>query len=215
MSTLNPIHQDLKQKLFEAESELAALEAKQKASVNALIGTKEGELRNIPEEQKKLGDLEKGAQTRTRRSIRATPARARGRPTCRSRWRWRTRSTTFRVVDPAVLPIKACQPGQGQTDPSGHSGGSGREVLGVVLARESLDSSVKDIHDPEKSRRRSPRGHSQDIQTKFEDQRTKKRERFVYTVSGLYFLLICTSLLHEVMGLTYIESILSHLGFNV
>jgi polysaccharide chain length determinant protein (PEP-CTERM system associated) len=210
MSTLNPIHQDLKQKLFEAESELEALEAKQR-QLNSLIGTKEGELRNIPEEQKKLGDLEN--ERNTHQEIYEQLLQRQGQADVSKQMEIEDKSTTFRVVDPAVLPIKPVSPDRVKLILMGILAGLAGGV-GIVLACESLDSSVKDTMTL-RSLGVEVLAVIPKIFNEVESQRTKKRERLIYTISGFYFLIICASLLHEVMGFTYIESFLAHIGFNI
>lgn len=210
MSTLNPIHQDLKQKLFESESEVEALEAKQR-QLNALIGKKQGELRYIPDEQKKLGDLEN--ERNTHQQIYEQLLQRQGLADMSKQMEVEDKATTFRVVDPAVLPIKPVSPDRVKLILMGILAGVAGGI-GIVLARESFDSSVKDTQTL-RSLGIEVLAVIPKIFNEVEDQRTKKRERFIYTVSGLYFLIICTSLLHEIMGFTYIESFLAHLGFNL
>jgi polysaccharide biosynthesis transport protein len=210
MSTLNPIHQDLKQKMLQAESEIEALDAKQK-QLYALIGTKEWELRNIPEEKKKLGDLEKDRSRHE--NVYEQLLSSQGKAEVSKQMEVEDKATTFRIVDPAVLPIKPVSPDRVKLILLGILAGLAGGV-GIVLARESLDSSVKDTQTL-KSLGVEVLAVIPKIFNEVEVQRTKKRARFIYTVSGLYFLIICTSLFHEAMGFTYIESILAHLGFSI
>lgn len=210
MSTLNPIHQDLKQRLFQTESELGAIDAKLR-QMGAVVGRKEGELRNIPAEKMKLAELEK--ERDAHRVIYEQLLARQGQSEVSKQMEVEDKATTFRIVDPAVVPNKPISPNRVRLILlgilAGLAGGAG-----IIFLRETLDSSVKESSTLKQLGLEViaviPRIFNAD-----EEERIKKRDRIIYTVAGVYMLVIVSALVHEVMGLTLIESIVSRFGFTI
>lgn len=210
MSTLNPIHQDLKQRLFQSEAELGAIDAKLK-QLGAVIARKEGELRNIPAEKMKLAELEK--ERDSHRVIYEQLLARQGQSEVSKQMEVEDKATTFRIVDPAVVPTKPVSPNRVRLILlgilAGIAGGAG-----IIFLRETLDSSVK-----ESSTLKQlgldviaviPR-----IFNAEEEARIKKRDRLVYTIAGVYMLVIVSALVHEMLGLTLIESVVNTIGLTI
>lgn len=210
MSTLNPIHQDLKQRLFQTESELGAIDAKLR-QMGAVVGRKEGELRNIPAEKMKLAELEK--ERDAHRVIYEQLLARQGQSEVSKQMEVEDKATTFRIVDPAVVPNKPVSPNRVRLILlgilAGLAGGAG-----IIFLRETLDSSVKESSTLKQLGLEViaviPRIFNAD-----EEERIKKRDRIIYTAAGVYMLVIVSALVHEVMGLTLIESIVSRFGFTI
>lgn len=210
MSTLNPIHQDLKQRLFQSEAELGAIDAKLR-QMGAVIARKEGELRNIPAEKMKLAELEK--ERDSHRVIYEQLLARQGQSEVSKQMEVEDKATTFRIVDPAVVPTKPVSPNRVRLILlgilAGIAGGAG-----IIFLRETLDSSVKESNTLKQLGLEViaviPRIFNAD-----EEARIKKRDRIVYSVAGVYMLVIVSALVHEVMGLTLIESVVSTLGLNI
>lgn len=210
MSTLNPIHQDLKQRLFQSEAELGAIDAKLR-QMGAVIARKEGELRNIPAEKMKLAELEK--ERDSHRVIYEQLLARQGQSEVSKQMEVEDKATTFRIVDPAVVPTKPVSPNRVRLILlgilAGIAGGAG-----IIFLRETLDSSVKESNTLKQLGLEViaviPRIFNAD-----EEARIKKRDRIVYSVAGAYMLVIVSALVHEVMGLTLIESVVSTLGLNI
>jgi len=210
MSTLNPIHQDLKQRLFQAEAEIGAIDAKLR-QLGSVIGRKEGELRNIPAEKLKLAELEK--ERDAHRAIYEQLLARQGQSEVSKQMEVEDKATNFRIVDPAVIPAKPVSPNRVRLILLGILAGFAG-AAGIVFLRETIDSSVR-----ESSAIRQmgleviaviPR-----IFNAEEEERIKKRDRLVYAIAGCYLLVILSALLHEVMGLTLLESLFSQFGFTI
>lgn len=210
MSTLNPIHQDLKQRLFQTEAELGAIDAKMR-QMGAVIGRKEGELRNIPAEKMKLAELEK--ERDSHRVIYEQLLARQGQSEVTKQMEVEDKATTFRIVDPAVVPAKPVSPNRVRLILlgilAGIAGGAG-----IIFLRETLDSSVKESTTLKQLGLDViaviPRIFNAD-----EEMRIKKRDRIIYTVAGVYLLVIVSALVHEMMGLTLIEAVVSKFGLNI
>jgi succinoglycan biosynthesis transport protein ExoP len=85
--------------------------------------------------------------------------------------------------------------------------------FGVVFLLETFDSSVKDIQ--------SLRTFGIEVlaviptmSNEVEQTRVKKKDRLVYLTSASYFALICLLLVHELMGFTFIETVIAKLGLD-
>ncbi len=210
MSTLNPIHQDLKQRLFQTESELGAIDAKLR-QMGAVVGRKEGELRNIPAEKMKLAELEK--ERDAHRLIYEQLLARQGQSEVSKQMEVEDKATTFRIVDPAVVSNKPVSPNRVRLILlgilAGLAGGAG-----IIFLRETLDSSVKESSTLKQLGLEViaviPRIFNAD-----EEARIKKRDRIIYTVAGVYMLVIVSALIHEIIGLTLIESVVNGFGINI
>ena len=209
MSTINPIHQDLKQKRFQAEAEIAALDARQRETMGA-VGAKERELRNMPEGKKKLADLEK--ERDASKVIYEQLIMRQGQTEVSKQMEVQDKSTNFRVVDPAVLPVKPVSPDRVKIILLGIVAGIGG-AFGIILLVETFNSSIKE----ESDLKRLGVEVLAVIPKIFDDAeavRISKKDRFVYLVSAGYFSLICLVLAHEVLGYAYIDSAITRLGLE-
>ncbi len=202
ISTINPIYQELKQELHKIDAELNALDAKEKMLLS-MIAQKEKELRYIPEGKKKLADLEK--ERDSYRNIYEQLLMRLGQSEVSKQMEVADKTTTFRIVEPAVLPTIPVSPNRKALILAGivfgFLGG-----FGAVYLRESLDSSVKDTE--------TVKGLGLDVLAVIprmcvdpEEEKTSKRDLLIYGLAGLYFLLICAAFVHELLGMSYIETV--------
>ena len=210
MSTLNPIHQDLKQRLLMAESELGAVDARMK-QLGAVIGRKEGELRNIPAEKLKLAELEK--ERDSHRTIYEQLLTSQSKSEVSKQMEVEDKATTFRIVDPAVVPTKPVSPNRVRLILLGILAGIAG-AAGIVFLRETLDSSVKES-DTIKQLGLDVIAVIPRIFNAAEEERCKKRDRLVYIMAGSYMLIILSALLHEVMGFTILETLIGQFGLTI
>lgn len=200
MSTMNPIYQQLKQTLFQTEAEIDALDAK-KIQLSALIARKEAELRSIPEGKKILADLEKERDS-YRKIYEQLLARV-GQAKVSKDMEIEDKATTFRIVDPAVLPRKPVSPNRVKLILFGIFLGLIGGVGGIVV-RENFSPSVNSL----KMIKNLgvdvlaviPRIFNQE-----EQQAEKKKNRLVYSIAGSYLCVIGLLLIHELLGLTYVD----------
>jgi len=210
VSTLNPIHQDLKQKMFQAESEIEAVNAKMK-QLHTMVAQKENELRNIPESKRKLGNLEN--ERNTQQGIYEQLVMQQGKSEVSKQMEVEDKATTFRIEDPAVLPTKPVSPDRVRLILVGILAGLAAGI-GAVMVRESLDTSITSTL-ALKSLGLEVLAVIPKITIPEVESRRKRRDRMVYAFSGLYFLVICAALLHEAMELTLIETVIAHIGIAI
>jgi polysaccharide chain length determinant protein (PEP-CTERM system associated) len=201
MSTMNPVYQQLKQTFLQTEAEIDALDAR-KRQLSALIGRKETELRNIPEGKKILADLEK--ERDGHKNIYEQLLVRVGQSEVSKEMEIGDKATTFRIVDPAVLPMKPVSPQRVKLIFIGIFLGILGGVGGVV-ARENFSPSVNSV----KTLRNLgievlaviPRIFNEE-----EQQIKAKKDKLVYSIAGSYLGVIGLLLVHELMGLTYVDS---------
>ena len=201
MSTMNPVYQQLKQTFLQTEAEIDALDAR-KRQLSALIGRKETELRNIPEGKKILADLEK--ERDGHKNIYEQLLVRVGQSEVSKEMEIGDKATTFRIVDPAVLPMKPVSPQRVKLIFIGIFLGILGGVGGVV-ARENFSPSVNSV----KTLRNLgievlaviPRIFNEE-----EQQIKAKKDKLVFSIAGSYLCVIGLLLVHELMGLTYVDS---------
>ena len=201
MSTMNPVYQQLKQTFLQTEAEIDALDAR-KRQLSALIGRKETELRNIPEGKKILADLEK--ERDGHKNIYEQLLVRVGQSEVSKEMEIGDKATTFRIVDPAVLPMKPVSPQRVKLIFIGIFLGILGGVGGVV-ARENFSPSVNSV----KTLRNLGIEVLAVIPKIFneEEQQIKaKKDKLVFSIAGSYLCLIGLLLVHELMGLTYVDS---------
>lgn len=206
MTTVNPVYQQLEQAALQTEAEIQALNAKI-GQLGGLIAERERELRNVPANKKLLADLEQERST-YKNMYAELQARA-GVSEVSKQMEVGDKSAAFRIVDPAVVPVKPVSPDRVKLILAGIFLGIVGGFGGVLL-REALDSSIKDLH--------TLKGLGVTILAVIpkmtnaaEELEVQKRDRKVFIAAGCYFMVICLLLVHEILKLTYIDHIFSFL----
>jgi polysaccharide chain length determinant protein (PEP-CTERM system associated) len=194
MSAMNPIYQQLKQTFLETEAELDALDAK-KRQLAVLIAQKETELRYIPEGKKVLSDLEK--ERDSYKNIYEQLLARVGQSEVSKQMEIGDKTTTFRIVDPAIMPTKPVSPNRVKLILSGILFGIMAGFAGVFV-RETFDNSIKDT-ETLKNLGVEILAVIPKIFNEEEQKRLRKKDRLIYGVAGSYFLIICSVLLYEVL----------------
>jgi polysaccharide chain length determinant protein (PEP-CTERM system associated) len=201
MSAMNPIYQQLKQTLLQTEAEIDALDAR-KRQLLSLSAKKETELRYVPEGKKVLGDLEKDRDSY--KNIYEQMITKVGQSEVSKQMEIEDKTTTFRIVDPAILPTKPVSPNRVKMIFAGIFFGIFGGFAGIV-AKENLSTTVKSVENLKKLGVEVlaviPRIFNE------EEQHIKaKKDKLVYSIAGSYLCLIGLLLVHELIGLTYVDS---------
>lgn len=137
----NPVYQQLKEDLFRTESDVNSLRAKM-ASLAGQAAKLEGDLRNVPEEKKALAALERNRDTY--KGIYEQLLGRLGRAEVSKQMEVEDKGSSFRIVDPALLPIVPVSPDRLLFILFGIGGGI-IAGIGIVLAMEYIDDSIKDM----------------------------------------------------------------------
>lgn len=207
ISAVNPIYQELKQKRMEAESELNAIQAREKYLRNT-VAEKEAELREIPEGKKQLAVLEK--EKDSYKDIYEELLYRLGQSEVSKQMEIGDKTTTFRIVDPAVQPIKPVSPDRVKLILLGIFMGFAGGFGGVVL-REGLDTSVRDL-EAVKGLGVQLLAVIPRIFNEEENRRERKKAGMLYAFTGFYLFIICLLFVHEVLDLHYVNNFLAKLG---
>ena len=200
MSTMNPVYQQLKQTLLQTEAEIDALDARRR-QLTSLAARKEGELRYIPEGRKVLTDLEK--ERDSYKNIYEQLLGRVGQSEVSKDMEIEDKATTFRIVDPAVLPMKPVSPDRVKLIFIGIFLGILGGIGGIV-ARENFSPSVNSL----KTIKNLGIEVLAVIPRIFnaEEQHIKaKKDKLVYSIAGSYLCVIGLLLVHELLGLTYVD----------
>jgi polysaccharide chain length determinant protein (PEP-CTERM system associated) len=200
-SAVNPVYQSVEKKIFETEAEIEALKSRS-AQFTAAIRNKEGELKYIPESKKALAILQH--ERDSQKALYNRLLERQGQAWVSKKMEIEDKSATFKIVDPAVLPQTHATPDMKKMVLIGiflgFFGG-----LGGVFLREQFDTSIKD-----KSALADlglpVLGVIPKVFNVEELRKIKRTERLAYTFAGLYFCLIGSALLFEIMGLPYIST---------
>lgn len=202
----DPIYVDLKMRLNLSQSELNALLAKER-DLATRIATNEKLLQNFPEDKKALSDMER--ERLTHLGIYEQMLQRVGISEVSKDMEVADKSTTFRIVDPAILP----------TSPVGIQ----RIVLmlvgicvgfaaglGSVYFMENLDDSIKD------SRSLKELGVTllAEIPLIFSEADyllNQKRDKAAYTYASVCTVLVSVLLLYGLLGFSFIDDLLVNL----
>lgn len=139
VTTANPLYAQIKEEMRKTELELSALAAKEEY-LNGLVGRKKGYLRTMPTEKKALGDLE--MERDTLKKIYEDLVSRHGQSEVAKHMETQDKATTFRIIDPAILPVRPASPKRVMIILAGLAAGLAGG-FGFVFLLDQTDSSVK------------------------------------------------------------------------
>jgi polysaccharide chain length determinant protein (PEP-CTERM system associated) len=197
----NPVYQSLEEKIFSTEAQLAAMEARS-AQLSIAIEAKKKELNFIPESRKTLTALQR--ERNSRQALYNELLKRQGQSWVSKKMEIEDKTATFRIVDPAVLPQTHATPNMKRMILIGIFFGLFCGLATVFLA-EQFDTSIKD-KDTAMTLGIPLLGVIPKVFIEKEARKLKRRERLVYVTAGLYFCLIGSVYIMEVLGLPYISS---------
>lgn len=201
---VNTVYQQLKQKVIEIEAEIKSLTAKSK-NLNELIRKKEGELRNIPESKKKLSDLMKDRDSY--KSVYENLLTRLSQSEVSKQMEIEDKATTFRIIEPAIMPTMPVSPNRLLLILAGIVFGL-LGGFGVVFLLDYIDNSIKTLEDL-KTLGLPLLATIPRMQTAEDLIRIKKKDKWLYSVVGLYMICILGVFAMELLGLTYVEEFIS------
>ncbi len=182
MSSVNPLHQQVQQQLFDVESEISALTA-QKKSLERRIVEREASLHDIPENRKKLGVL---IQERdSTRGIYDQLLQRIGQSEVSKQMEISNKTATFRIVDPAILPKTPVSPNMVRMILLAIAAGIGCG-LGTIFLLDTLDTSIKNPHQLE-NMGANIMAIIPTIDDGISNAKIRRRDIFIYIVTLLYF----------------------------
>ncbi len=206
MSTLNPIYQQLREELTKTQYEIASINT-QINHYKKKIEEKKQYLRNIPVERKKLADLER--ERDTYKEIYQKLVFRLGQSEVSKQMEVQDKSETFRIIEPAILPVKPVSPNRKVLILFGIVAGLGG-AFGLLLLIDYFDTSVKDL-DTLKSFGLPVLAVIPAIENPVETIKKKRKDFIVFSVYGIFMIMVLALFTIEFLELNYVDKFISHL----
>ncbi len=200
----DPIYVDLKMRLNAKESELQALEARLR-EVQSTITANKDKLENYPHDMKVLADLER--TKRTYQNLYEQLLQRQGVTEVSKQMEVADKTTTFRIVDPAIIPTQPVSIDRFKVMVMGIFAGFAAG-LGLVILIEKLDGKFKD---PEHLRALGVPilVEIPTINNPIETARIKRRNSFKYLAALSGYALVGCFLVHDLLNLGVIDRFIS------
>ncbi len=194
MSTLNPVYQELRKEMSKTAFEFAALETREKY-LKKLIEAKKAYMKEIPVDKKNIADLER--EKNSVKNIYEQLILRLGQSEVSKQMEIQDNGSTFRIVDPAILPVTPVSPNRIKIILLGiFTGFLG--ALGLVLLIDKMDCSVKTVQTL-KTLSVPVIGIVPKIQTENEVSRKRKKNITVYTIASFYTVFIMGVFVRELI----------------
>jgi len=190
------LNQELNDDLAKIEYDIAGLTAKQE-SYRQLIASKKNELKNVPEEKKRLADMEQERDSYKNIYERLIQRLSQSEVT--TSMETGHEGMNFKVVDPAVLPAEPISPKKLKLILLGILAGLAGGI-GIVIAMDELDGTFKSY---ETLKRQGIRilGIVPEIQTPKELTSVRRYDVIMVSITGLYYTGILYLLAKEFFGI--------------
>jgi polysaccharide biosynthesis transport protein len=201
----DPIFVDLKMRLNFSQSELNSLMVKER-ELAGRIAAGEKTLRNFPEDKKILSDLER--ERANYGNIYESILQRVGISEVSKDMEVADKSTTFRIVDPAILPTSPVGVKRIILMLAGVCAGFAAG-LGVVFVLEKLDDSIKDAHSI-KDLGVTVLAEIPKIITSDENIANNRRNKYVYTYASACSVMVGILLIYGIAEFSFIDKLLAH-----
>ncbi|QSV45026.1 XrtA system polysaccharide chain length determinant [Geobacter benzoatilyticus] len=192
------------QEIEKVQSELRSLRSYE-ASIQRDIGSNRALLQRIPAANSTLQELE--SQKNKERELYEELISRHGKSEVSQQMEVQDKATTFRIVDPAVLPIKPVSPNRIRIILMGIIGGIAI-AFGAVFGLDQLDQSVKS-QDSLKGLGVPVLAVIPVISNPIDVLKSKKNDLRLYRFAGVYFSVILAILIMEVMDISLIDKLIS------
>jgi len=202
----DPIFVDLKMRLNTAQSELNALASTERDLLGRIAGNEEM-LRNYPQDKKTLNELERERDSALK--IYEQLLQRVGISEVSKDMEVADKTTNFRIVDPAILPTSPVGTKRILIMLLGVLAGLATG-LGAIFALEKLDNSFKGSHSL-KELGLTVLAEIPLILTEADNLLNRRRDRAAFTFASACTVLVGIFMLHDLLGMSFIDSILGHL----
>ena len=191
------------QEMEKAEAELQALKISEEG-LKRHIATNQTLMNSIPAAKVGMEKLE--LEKKNRKEIYDQLMARQGQSEVSKQMEVQDKTTNFRIVDPAVLPVKPASPNRLKIMMMGIAGGLAAG-LGIVLLLDQMDNSVKSA-DFLKEFKAPLLAIIPRIPDPQEIEIRRRQTRRLFSVAGVYLLFLLCFPLMEVLGLNYMDRLL-------
>ena len=205
----DPIYVDLKMRMNSAQSDLNALASKEK-DLLAGIEANQSLLRDFPQDKKTLNNMERERVSRL--EVYDKLLQRVGISEVSKQMEVSDKSTTFRIVDPAILPTAPVGTKRISLMLLGVIAGLAAG-FGAVFVLEMLDDSIKG---PQSFRELGVTVLAEIpfIWSEVENQLVRKKDVAAVVFASLCAVMVGFMFMHDLLGFSFIDRILSNLGVN-
>lgn len=194
------------QELAKIESEVSAIRITE-SGLQRYINTNRSLLRSIPSAKAGLDKLE--LEKKNQKNIYDQLFARHGQSEVSKQMEVQDKSTTFRIVDPALLPVKPASPNRLKIMLMGMAGGLGLS-FGLLLLFDHLDSSVKDVEFV-KTLGAPILAIIPRMQDPVLEARKRRRSYQLLGVAAVYFMVMLCFPAMELLGLPYMDQLLDRI----
>ena len=194
------------QELAKIESEVSAIKVTE-SGLQRYINTNRSLLRSIPSAKAGLDKLE--LEKKNQKNIYDQLFARHGQSEVSKQMEVQDKSTTFRIVDPALLPVKPASPDRLKIMLMGMVGGLALS-FGLLLLFDHLDSSVKDVEFV-KTLGAPILAIIPRMQDPVLEARKRRRSYQLLGVAAVYFLVMLCFPAMELLGVTYMDQLLDRI----
>lgn len=194
------------QELAKIESEISAIRITE-SGLQRYINTNRSLLRSIPSAKAGLDKLE--LEKKNQKNIYDQLFARHGQSEVSKQMEVQDKSTTFRVVDPALLPVKPASPNRLKIMLMGMVGGLGLS-FGLLLLFDQLDSSVKDVEFV-KTLGAPILAIIPRMQDPVLEARKRRRSYQLLGVAAVYFMVMLCFPAMELLGVPYMDQLLDRI----
>jgi len=192
--------------LAKIDAEVAAIKVSEEG-MRRYIATNQALLRNIPSAKAGLDKLE--LEKNNQKNIYDQLFARHGQSEVSKQMEVQDKSTTFRIVDPAMLPVKPSSPNRLKIMLMGIIGGIAGS-FGILLLLEQMDNTVKDV-DFVKGFNVPILAVIAHINDSRELAAKRRKSIRLFAIGGIYFLFILCFPTMEFLGATYMDKALNAL----
>jgi polysaccharide chain length determinant protein (PEP-CTERM system associated) len=203
----DPIFVDLKMRMNSTQSEINALVARDR-ELSAAMESNKALLQNFPQDKKALADMER--ERNMYEDVYQKLLDRVGVSEVSKQMEVSDKSTTFRIVDPAILPTSPVGTKRILVMFLGVLAGLGAGIGGVLLL-EMLDDTVKGP-DPIKELGITVLAEIPLMHSEADTGVRRKRDRLVYAYGTLCMAFVSLMMLHDLLHLGWIDRIISSVG---
>lgn len=205
----DPIFVDLKMRVNSTQSDLNALQAREKELLNQIAHNKQL-LENFPQDKKVLADMER--ERNMNKNVYESLLERVGVSEVSKQMEVADKATTFRIVDPAILPTVPVGMKRIIIMIMGLFGGLA-SGLAAVFIRVKLDDTVKDS-DTIRTLGVVVLAEIPLMYNEIESRAIRRKDKIIYAYGGFCLLFVGAMISHDLLGLGWVDRAILHMSLD-